>query len=105
MSKKQAVYYCAVCGKEYTSIVERANCELVCAKRVEEEAKKSAEAKKKAEQKERKAKLDAVYEEFNKLREEYIKDYGCYIYTTPAFKENTKDDMAFKDVMSLIFDL
>lgn len=77
---KQTVYYCAVCGKEYTSIVERATCELECAKRVEEEAKKVAEAKKKKEQMGRLAEIDAAYAAADKLMEKYIEDYSVGEY-------------------------
>lgn len=91
---KQTVYYCAVCGKEYTNIVDRANCELACAKRVEEEAKKAAEAKKMEEQKIRKAEVDAAYENYEKLAVQYVKDYGCYTQPWPTDDKDVANDEA-----------
>ena len=92
---KQAVYYCEVCGKEYTSIVERANCELACAKRVEEETKKAAEAKKKAEQKARLVEIDAAYEAADKLMRAYIEDYGYYTYSSSTKGEEVENGLDF----------
>lgn len=80
MANKKAVYCCAVCGKEYASIVERANCELVCSKRIEEEAKKAAEDKKIEEQMARLAEIDAAYAAADKLMEKYIEDYSVGEY-------------------------
>lgn len=74
-------FKCSICEKEYDKAVDRANCEIACSKRLEEEAKKAVEAKKQAEQAARKAKVDEAYEAAEKLREEYIKDYGTYVRT------------------------
>ena len=40
-------YKCGICGKEYNNVLDRAKCEIACAEKAEEEAKKAAEAKKK----------------------------------------------------------
>ena len=71
-------FKCSICDKEYGNAMDRARCELACGKKLEEEAKKAAEAKKKEEQMARKTKVNEAYELADKLRDEYIKDYGVY---------------------------
>ena len=44
-------YKCGICGKEYSTVQDRMNCEMTCVKLQQEEAKKAAEAKKDAERK------------------------------------------------------
>ena len=74
-------YKCGICGKEYSSVLDRAKCEIACAEKAEEEARKAAEAKKKEEQKVRKAEVDAAFEHLHKLMTEYVEDYGHYEYS------------------------
>ena len=38
-------YICGICGARYESVQERANCELKCVKKIEEEERKAAEEK------------------------------------------------------------
>ena len=73
-------YKCGICGKEYSSVLDRAKCEIDCSKKAEEEAKKVAELKKKEEQKVRKAEVDEAFEHLHKLVTAYVKDYGHYEY-------------------------
>ena len=73
-------YKCGVCGKEHSSVLDRAKCEIECSKRIEEEARKTAEAKKKEEQKIRKAEVDAAFKKLYDLMDAYVKDYGHYEY-------------------------
>lgn len=88
------IYKCGVCGTEHESIVARANCELACVKRVEEEERMTAEAKKKAEQKKRQAEVDAAYENYEKLAVQYVKDYGCYTQPWPTDDKDVANDEA-----------
>lgn len=74
-------YKCGICGKEYNNVLDRAKCEIACAERAEEEARKAAEAKKKEEQKIRKAEVDEVFERLHELITNYVKDYGHYEYS------------------------
>lgn len=73
-------YKCGICGKEYSSVLDRAKCEIACAEKAEEEAKKVAEEKKREEQKTRKAEVDAALEHLHKLVGAYVEDYGYYHY-------------------------
>lgn len=73
-------YKCGICGKEYSSVLDRAKCEIACAEKVEEEARKAAELKKKEEQKIRKAEVDVAFKKLYDLIEAYIRDYGHYEY-------------------------
>lgn len=73
-------YKCGICGKEYPSVLERAQCEIACAAKAEEEARKAAEAKKKEEQAMRKEAVDEALENLHRLVSEYVKDYGHYEY-------------------------
>lgn len=74
------VFKCGICGKEYFDVQDRANCELNCYKKQQEEAKKAAEAKKLAEKAARKKEVDDALDKAMQLRNAYIKDYGCYVY-------------------------
>lgn len=74
------VFKCGICGKEYSNVQDRANCELNCYKKQQEEAKKAAEAKKLAEKAARKNEVDDALDKAMQLRNAYIKDYGCYVY-------------------------
>ena len=74
------VFKCGICGKEYSNVQDRANCELNCYKKQQEEAKKAAEAKKLSEKAARKKEVDDALDKAMQLRNAYIKDYGCYVY-------------------------
>lgn len=80
---------CGICGFAFKTIKERANCELICARKMEEEAKRAAEAKKKEEQAARKAEVDKAFDVAIQLRDAYLKDYDTYVYTTNTFNGNT----------------
>jgi len=73
-------YKCGICGAEHPSVLERAHCEIKCAKKAEEEARKAEEAKKAAEQTMRKEAVDEAFENLHRLVTEYVKDYGHYEY-------------------------
>ena len=74
-------YKCGVCGKEYESIKDRAECEIKCSKK-KEEAERLAAAKKEAEERAaRKKAVDEAFDKAYKLKDEYVKDYGSYLYT------------------------
>lgn len=73
-------YKCGVCGTEHKSILDRANCEIECSRKAEEEARKIEEEKKKRDQKKRKEAVDEALENLHRLVSEYVKDYGHYEY-------------------------
>lgn len=85
MEKKEVkckfTYQCGICGKSYDNVLGRAQCEIDCSKKIEEEAKKAAESKKKEEQKARKAEVDEAFETLHKLMTAYVNDYGHYEYS------------------------
>ena len=61
------MYKCSICGKQYSTVVERAKCELACVKQLEEEKKKAAEVKKNAERDARKKEVTDAIEHANEL--------------------------------------
>ena len=73
-------YKCGICGAEYSSVLDRAKCEIACAEKAEEEARKAAELKKKEEQKIRKTEVDAAFKCLYDLVDAYVRDYGHYEY-------------------------
>lgn len=73
-------YTCALCGKSYENFVDRANCELACHKKLEEENKKAAEAKKREEQMASEAKVTAAFDYAYKLHDEHVAKYGSFFY-------------------------
>ena len=85
----EQVYACAICGKEHNSILSRAKCEIECANRVEEEAKKAEEAKKQAEHNARVEEVNKAFDHAYKLKDELIKDYGGpYVYNYHKFAKD-----------------
>ena len=73
-------YKCCICGKIYDSITERAQCELACVKKQEEEVKKAAELKKREEYNTRRAEVDKAFDHAYELRDKFLKDYDSYTY-------------------------
>ena len=94
--RARLAYKCAICGKEFDNIQDRAKCELACLKKQEEEKRIAAEKKKKEEQVTRKKEVDEALAHAYKLKDQYIKDYGSYAYTCDA------DDLDFTDLFDLL---
>lgn len=81
-------YTCPYCKEEYTDPSDLAHCILSCKdkKKQEEESRKKAELA--LEKENRKRELDEAFENWNKLRKEFIKDYGYYsTSTSESFKD------------------
>lgn len=78
------IFICAICGKEYNSILNRAQCEINCTKKIEEEEKRVAAEKKVAEKKMRREAVDEAMANAFRLAKAYIKDYGSYSYDGEA---------------------
>ena len=87
----EKIYTCALCGKSYDSIIERAKCEQKCYAKQQEEEKKVAEAKKKEEQKARHDEVTKAIDGACALLNRYVKDYGHYSYN--GENVNTLDDI------------
>jgi len=100
-------YKCALCGKEYDSPLERANCEINCNKKAKEDA---AKAKRQKLNKEKDARMNEINaylkqrKELDKLIENKIatfqKDYNQYIID-PA--ENVFTPHNLIDVIEAVF--
>ena len=71
-------YKCGVCGKIFDDLKERSNCEIVCLRKQEEEARKIAEAKKKEEQTARYKEVVEARNHFKALLKKYTDDYGAF---------------------------
>ena len=84
---KEIIFTCALCGKEYNSILDRATCEINCAKKKEEEEKKAAAEKRAAEKKLRKEAVDEAVANAFRLVNAYTEDYGSYEYDTNIVKD------------------
>ena len=72
----ETIYVCGICGKPYSNIKERMECESKCY----EERKKAEEALKKQklakERDARKAEIEEKSKELSELIRDFIKDYG-----------------------------
>ena len=73
-------YKCGICGKKHDNVISRANCELACHKKKEEDEKRAAAEKKLAEKKLRKEAVDEAVMNAFRLTSAFIKDYGSYEY-------------------------
>ena len=78
-------YMCCVCGTWHNDILSRAECEIACLKKKEEEERKAAELKKEAEYETRKNEVDDAFNKAYELKDKFVKDYGRYTYNNNAF--------------------
>lgn len=88
--KCKFAYKCGICGAEYSSVLDRAKCEIACSERVAAEAKAAEEAKKKEEQKMRKEAVDEEFERLHRMLTDYVNDYGHYEYGNDYFNWPSK---------------
>ena len=96
MDKKMYAHYafkCSFCNKEYENAIDRAQCELACHKKKEEEAKKAAELKKKAEQEARHAEVTKLINDARVALNKYVDDYGVYDYEVEEDYDDIYDGM------------
>lgn len=90
--EKKKLYKCALCGKEYEGIPERARCESACVDKqlkLEEKAKKE---KKKQEQEVRRQEVVAAIKHASSLLDAYTNDYGSFHYDYTEDIEDAKAD-------------
>lgn len=90
--EKKTTYKCALCGKEYETIPERARCEVACVDKqlaMEEKAKK--EKQKQAQEAERKA-IVAEIMRVGEMVDAYTDKYGSFTYSTADFAEPEKKE-------------
>lgn len=88
-------YKCAVCGEVYDSIAQRMICEQTCLKKQEEEERKIAELKRVVDYENLKKKVDDAFDNAYKLKDEFVKDYGRYVYNKTI--NNLNDNVCFFD--------
>lgn len=74
-------FVCGICGKEYSNVGDRAACETMCLKKLEEERKKIEAAKMREEKAARTTRLNNLCDQFMKEYGEYVRDYGSYTYS------------------------
>lgn len=85
--EKKKLYKCALCGKEYEGIPERARCEIACLDKqlaIEEKAKKE---KAKYEQEERRQEIISEIVRVGEMVDAYTDKYGSFTYSTADFAE------------------
>lgn len=85
--KKKKSYKCGLCGKEYSTVAERAKCESACIDKqvaIEEKAKKE---KAKQYQEERRQEVIAALVCARNALEAYTKEYGSFSYSSIGDKE------------------
>ena len=70
------VYCCSYCDKEYESPVDRAKCEITCAKKIELEAEKLRKENLEKEKDARMKEIEQKGKEYYDLIRSYIRDYG-----------------------------
>ena len=73
-------YKCAICGTSHEDIQSRANCELACFIKQQEEEKAAAKAKKQAEKNERFTEASAALDNALTLVNKCVEDYGTFTY-------------------------
>lgn len=90
--EKKKLYKCALCGKEYETIPERARCESACVDKqlkLEEKAKKE---KAKQEQETRRQEVITAIKHVYELLDAYTKEYGSFQYDSTEDVEDTNSD-------------
>ena len=90
-------YKCSICDKEYDLPQDRAQCELKCYEKQEEEKRLAAEKKKVEERNARKKAVDEAFDKAYKLKDEYVKDYGRYRY---SYVTDSEDEETYDSWMS-----
>ena len=82
MKKIDTFYTCPYCKEEYSEPGDLARCILSCEakKRVEEEEAKRVKLE--AEKQKRYDEVVDAYKQFDKLKSEYIDDYGSFVFKT-----------------------
>ena len=95
-------YKCGICDKEHDSIQKRAECELSCLRKKEEEERLAAEKKRVEEQRARKAEVDKAVDKANELIDKYVEDYGVYRYDGIFSMIDEDEYMSLRDFMRML---
>ena len=86
-------YVCPYCKEEHTNPSDLAHCILACEDRIKREEEERKQAELAITKEARKKELDEAFEKWNKLKNAFIRDYGCY---------STSTSESFKDIDSII---
>lgn len=97
-------FKCAICGKEFEDVEERIHCETTCLHQRKEAEAKKKELELQAERNKRMCEVHLAYENYLELKNEFVKDYGFYIYHNihNTYDEDTKN--AFDDFWKGLFE-
>lgn len=76
MNNVKSIYVCSYCNNEYESPVERAKCELTCAKKKEIEAEKLRKESLEKEKTNRMNEIELKGKEYCEMVRKFIDDYG-----------------------------
>jgi len=76
MNDIKSIYVCSYCNKEYEQPVERAKCEITCAKKKELEDEKLRKEALEKEKDVRMKEIELKGKEYYDLIRNYIRDYG-----------------------------
>ena len=76
MNDVKSVYVCSYCNKEYEQPIDRAKCEITCAKKKELEAEKLRKENLEKEKTARMKEIELKGKEYVELIRQFIKDYG-----------------------------
>lgn len=82
MEKKNVFYTCPYCKEEYSAPADLAHCILNCEEKKKIEEAEAKKAKLEAEKQARYDEIMTAYKHFEKLRSEYVDDYGYFTFET-----------------------
>lgn len=94
-------YKCAICGKEYSTILERSNCEKACCEKERLKQKAEKERKLKEEFQSRKEEINKDIIALNHKIEKFNKDYPNS--RKRLFEVVDVDTYSFNDIFNHIF--
>ena len=100
--RTRLAYKCGICGAEFESVADRANCELKCFKAQEEEKRLAAAKKKQEEQAARKKEVDEAIAHADELKRKYIKDYGAYVRVSTCHADELDEALSFADFFRML---
>ena len=85
----ERIYECGICGKEFSNVVDRIDCETTCLAK-QREAEEIARKQKLEEEKEtRRAVIEEKCEEVLRLMRSYMRDYGTIKLSTFSDSDST----------------
>ena len=96
------MYKCAICDTIHELLEDRIACEMKCFKKQEAEKKQAAIQKKKEEQAARKKEVDEAIAHAEKLKDQYVKDYGPYVRVRTCHVDELDELLSFADLFRMM---